>query len=94
MCQVVCLPGNSASTSQTENRVYIIKISKKFIITKRVGGNTVGRSRWPRGLGRRSVAARLLGLRVRIPVAHRSKAIVCGSSPAGITGSNPSGDSV
>ena len=28
------------------------------------------RSRWPRGLGRRSVAARFLGLRVRIPRDH------------------------
>ena len=28
---------------------------------------SVGRSRWPRGIRRRSAAARLLGLRVRIP---------------------------
>jgi hypothetical protein len=51
--------------------------------------STYRRSRWPCGLKRRSAAARLLGLRVWMAV--RSKAWVCGRSLTGIVGSNSTG---
>ena len=49
------------------------------------------RSQWPSGLRQGCEAARLLRLRVRIPVAERSKAKFCGLALAGIACSNPNG---
>ena len=50
-------------------------------------------SQWPNGLRRGSAADRLLGLRVRlpIPVAERSKAMVNGRSLVGIAVSKSTG---
>jgi hypothetical protein len=52
--------------------LFSLRYEMKFIYTH----NVAGRSQWPRGLKRRSAAARLLRLWVRIPPGHGRLSVV------------------